>query len=163
MNVLDFALQLEADGKAYYEKLANECDSKELQNLFSLLADAEQSHHDALLARKNNLPGAVVESKILDQAKNIFQRLMEMKEITAAGSLKVDSGGYRHAIKAEEQSIRFYLDAAEKEQSLEVRQLLRVLAAEEKLHLNIIENIYEFVESPKYFLEWREFSNLRPL
>ena len=88
---------------------------------------------------------------------------MEMKENRGPGALRVDTDGYRHAIKAEEESIRFYLDAAEKEQSPEVRQLLRALAAEEKIHLNIIENIYEFVESPKYFLEWREFSNLKPL
>ena len=163
MKVLDFALQLEADGKEYYERLAAWSDSRELRNLFTLLAEAEQSHYDVLLARKNQTPSAGVDSKILEQAKNIFQRLMEMKENRGPGALRVDTDGYRHAIKAEEESIRFYLDAAEKEQSPEVRQLLRALAAEEKIHLNIIENIYEFVESPKYFLEWREFSNLKPL
>jgi rubrerythrin len=163
MNVLDFALQLEADGKAYYERLAEGCDSKELKNLFSLLAEAEQSHYQALLARKNETSATGVDSQILEKAKNIFQRLMEMKESQGPGSLRLDTDGYRHAIKAEEQSIKFYLDAAEKEQSLEVRHLLQALAVEEKLHLNIIENIYEFVESPKYFLEWREFSNLKPL
>ena len=163
MKVLDFALQLEADGKEYYERLAAGSDSRELRNLFTLLAEAEQSHYDVLLARKNQTPSAGVDSKILEQAKNIFQRLMEMKENRGPGALRVDTDGYRHAIKAEEESIRFYLDAAEKEQSPEVRQLLRALAAEEKIHLNIIENIYEFVESPKYFLEWREFSNLKPL
>jgi rubrerythrin len=163
MNVLEFALQLEADGKAYYENLAATCDSKELNNLFTLLAEAEQSHYEAILARKNEIPCAGVESELLEKSKNIFQRLIEMKASQGPGSPRVDSDGYRHAIKAEEQSIRFYLDAAEKEPSLEVRRLLQSLAAEEKLHLNIIENIYEFVESPKYFLEWREFSNLRPL
>ena len=163
MKVLDFALQLEADGKAYYEKLAAGSDSRELRNLFTLLAEAEQTHYDALLARKNEKPSALAESQILEKAKNIFQRLMEMKDNRGPGSLKVDTDGYRHAIKAEEQSIEFYQDAAEKEQSLEVRHLWLALAAEEKLHLNIIENIYEFVESPKYFLEWREFSNLKTL
>ena len=163
MNVLDFALQLEADGKAYYEKLAAGSDSKELRNLFTLLAEAEQTHYDALVARKNETAYAGIDSQILERAKNIFQRLMETRGGHTPGWLKVDSDGYRHAIKAEEQSIRFYLDAAEKEQSPEVRHLLQALAVEEKLHLNIIENIYEFVESPKYFLEWREFSNLKPL
>ena len=163
MNVLDFALQLEADGKEYYQKLADGCESKELQHLFTLLAEAEQSHYDAVLARKNELPGSEVDSRILEKAKNIFQRLMEIKESQDPGPLRVDVDGYRHAIKAEEQSIAFYLDAAEKEQSPQVKQLMQVLAVEEKLHLNIIENIYEFVESPKYFLQWREFSNLRGL
>lgn len=160
MNVLDFALKMEADGKAYYEKLAGECNDKELKNLFTLLAEAEQTHYDALMSRKNEQAFAGIESQTLEQAKNIFQRLMEMK---SDGPLKVDADGYRHAIKAEEHSIGFYEDAAEKEQSLEVRRLLQALADEEKIHLNIVENIYEFVESPKFFLAWREFSNLKEL
>jgi rubrerythrin len=160
MKVLDYAMQMEADGKAYYEKLAAECDDKELKNLFSLLAQAEQTHYDALQARKNEIPFAGSESETLNRAKNIFQRLIEMK---SEGPYKVDADGYRHAIKAEEQSISFYQNAAEKEQSPEVRTLLRMLADEERIHLNIVENIYEFVESPKFFLAWREFSNLKEL
>lgn len=160
MKVLDFAMNMEADGKAYYERLASDSDEKELKNLFNLLAQAEQSHYDALLARKNQTAFATLESKTLDLAKNIFQRLMEMK---SGGPFKVDPDGYRHAIKAEEQSIRYYLEAAEKERDPEVRRLLGALADEERIHLNIVENIYEFVESPKFFLAWREFSNLKEL
>jgi len=160
MKVLDYAMQMEADGKAYYEKLAAESDDKELKNLFNLLAQAEQTHYDALQARKNEIPFAGIESQTLNRAKNIFQRLLEMK---GAGPYKVDADGYRHAIKAEEQSISFYQNAAEKEQSPEVRTLLQMLADEERIHLNIVENIYEFVESPKFFLAWREFSNLKEL
>lgn len=160
MNVLDFALKMEADGRTYYEKLAKESDAKDLKNLFNLLAAAEQTHYDALLARKNEVAFAKVESEILEQAKNIFQRLTEMK---GEGELRVDTDGYRHAIKAEEQSIDFYEESAAKEQNLEVRRLLQALADEEKIHLNIVENIYDFVESPKFFLAWREFSNLKEL
>lgn len=160
MNVLDFAMKMEADGKAYYEKLAAESDGKDLKNLFNLLAQAEQTHYDALLARKNDAAFAGIESGILEQAKNIFQRLTEMK---SPGPYRIDTDGYRHAIKAEEQSIGFYEDSADKEQSAEVRRLLKALADEERIHLNIIENIYEFVESPKFFLAWREFSNLKEL
>ena len=160
MNVLDFAMKMEADGKAYYEKLAAECDDRELKNLFVLLAEAEQTHYDALQARKQEKAFAAVESRVLERAKNIFQRLLETKGKSA---LRIDSDGYRHAIKAEEESIGFYQASAEKEQTPEVRRLLQALADEEKVHLNIIENIYEFVESPKFFLAWREFSNLKEL
>ena len=160
MKVLDFAMQMEADGKAYYEKLAAESDAKDLRNLFNLLAQAEQTHYDALLARKSDAAFAMAESDLLAQAKNIFQRLTEMK---SQGPFRIDTDGYRHAIKAEEHSIGFYESAAEKEQRPEVRRLLLALADEERVHLNIIENIYEFVESPKFFLAWREFSNLKEL
>jgi len=158
MNVLDFALQMEADGKAYYEKLAAESGSKELQNLFTLLAEAEQVHFDALMARKKEAAFTGVESSLLDEARNIFERLMAMK---GEGSFHYDADGYRHAVKAEEQSIGFYEDAANREESPEVKRLLRALADEERIHLNIVENIYDFVESPKTFLAWREFSNLK--
>jgi len=160
MNVLDFALKMEADGKAYYEKLASQSETKELKNLFTLLADAEQSHYDALLARKNETAFARAESTVLEQAKNIFERLIEL---SGDGPLVVDVDGYRHAVKAEQHSIGFYENSAGKEENLEVRHLLQALADEEKVHLNIVENIYDFVESPRCFLAWREFSNLKEL
>jgi hypothetical protein len=39
--------------------------------------------------------------------------------------------------------------------------LLRKLAEEEQLHLQVIENIYDFVESPRTYLAWGEFGTLR--
>ena len=159
MNVLDYAMQMEADGKAYYERLAEETESKEIRNLFTLLAEAEQAHFDALMARKNEAAFAQVESSLLDDARNIFQRLMAM----GGGGLRVDLDGYLHAVKAEEQSIGFYERSAGLEQSQEGRRLLHALADEERIHLNIVENIYDFVQSPRTFLAWREFSNLKEL
>jgi rubrerythrin len=159
MNVIDYALQMEADGKAYYQRLADQCGSPELQNLFSLLADAEQSHYDALARRRGEMD-ATAGNALMESAKNAFLRLTEMN---SKAPFLVDRDGYRHAVKAEEQSIGFYEKCAEKEESPEVRRLLQTLAEEERIHLNIVENIYDFVLSPKCFLAWREFSNLRDL
>ncbi len=55
-------------------------------------------------------------------------------------------------IKAEEDSIRFYEESAGKENNKNVRKLLLKIADEEKEHLSIVENIYEFVEAPRTFL-----------
>ena len=35
------------------------------------------------------------------------------------------------------------------------------LTAEERNHLEIVDNIYDFVEAPRSYLAWGEFSNLR--
>ena len=43
----------------------------------------------------------------------------------------------------------------------ETRELLLMIAHEERKHLSIVENIYTFVESPKSYLAWGEFSNLK--
>ena len=41
--------------------------------------------------------------------------------------------------------------------------MLAWLANDEKRHLERIEEIYDFVETPRCYLEWGEFSNLRSL
>lgn len=161
MNVFDFALKMEADGKAYYEKLAMETGIPEFKSIFSLLAAAEQNHHDALHAMKSGIDAAWAESKVLDHARNIFMKLLRMDY--THDKLLFDRDGYLHAINAEEESIKFYQDAANREGNPEAKKLLLMLVDEEKDHLSIVENIYDFVEKPRTFLAWGEFSNLKEL
>lgn len=161
MNIFDFALKMEADGKAYYEKLAAETSIPEFKNIFSLLAAAEQAHHDAIQAMKNGIDAVKAESRVLDHAKNIFMQLLKMNQ--THGTLQFDRDGYQHAIHAEEESIRFYEDSARKENNEEAKKLLQELAEEEKEHLSIVENIYDFVEKPRTFLAWGEFGNREEL
>ena len=42
------------------------------------------------------------------------------------------------------------------------KQLLQ-LAEEERRHLEVVENIYAFMESPRTYLAWGEFANLEQL
>ena len=46
MDIFDFALQMEKDGKRFYQDAAARCGDKGLQAVFNLLADAEQEHYD---------------------------------------------------------------------------------------------------------------------
>lgn len=161
MNIFDFALKMEQDGRAYYEKLAAETAIPEYRSIFSLLADAEQRHHDAIKAMKDGTDAVKAESEVLDHAKNIFARLLRMD--SEHHKLLFDPDGYLHALKAEEESIRFYTEAAQKENNEEARKLLLTLADEEREHLSIVKNIYDFVEKPMTFLAWGEFSNLKEL
>ncbi len=158
MNIFDFAMEMEIDGKAHYEKLASEATSTEFKNLFTMLAEAEQSHIDALQTMKNGVDTVKVESKVLEKAKDIFDKLLTVKEDRDS-----PPDGYLQVLKAEEESIRLYEEAAEKEQNEDARKLLLILAGEEKEHLSIVKYIYEFVEAPRTFLAWGEFSNLKEL
>lgn len=161
MNVFDFAMEMEKAGQVHYERLAAEASTAEFKNLFSMLATAEQAHYDALHAVKNGKDVVKADFTVLEKAKIIFQKLLPEKE--DRGDLQADPDGYMHAIKAEEDSIKFYEEAAEKEQNEYARKLLLMLAEEEKEHLSIVENIYEFAEAPRTFLAWGEFSNLKEL
>jgi rubrerythrin len=159
MNVFDFALKMEEDGKAFYEKLAAETRVPELKSIFSLLAAAEEEHRGTIEAMKKAIPPGNADSKVLEKAKNVFQGLLEKKNILEM--LKSDPDGYRNVINIAMAGIKLYEEMAKKETHPAAAKILLMLADEERKHLEIMENIYDFVESPKDFLAWGEFSNLK--
>jgi rubrerythrin len=159
MNVFDFAMKLEEESRESYEKLAEEADSMELKTVFSLLADSEREHHEHLTILKTSTDPAVAESVSLDRAGSFIHELVGT--IADADILRNDNDGYRHALKQEEISISLYDNLAKREPNSSAAALLRTLAAEERHHLEMMENIYEFVETPRTYLAWGEFSNLR--
>jgi rubrerythrin len=159
MNVFDFAMQMELDGKAHYEKLAAGTPVMGLHNIFIMLAADEQKHYDVIQSMKAGSRGAMASSLVLDEAKNVFQALINDK--AQAGALRKDLDGYRYAMKVESDSVIFYEDMAKKEDAVEIVQLLLKIANEEKKHYNIMENLYDFVLAPQNYLAWGEFSNLK--
>ncbi len=159
MNVFDFAMQMETDGKAYYEKLARQTDQAGLKTIFTRLAEDEQKHYEIFQElRTGGKAPAMQKSTALADAQNIFAELLKGSAV-ATGS-KDDLAAYRQAMKLEADSFRFYEDAAVKKATAEVKSLLLKIAAEEHKHFNILENIYHFVNAPNQYLAWGEFSNL---
>ena len=57
MNLFDFAMKMEMDGKAYYEKLATDTPVAGLRTIFTMLAADEQKHYDAVQAMKTGSQG----------------------------------------------------------------------------------------------------------
>ncbi len=159
MDVFEFALKMEIDGKAHYEELAAGTAVVGLQNIFRRLAADEQKHYDTFVAIRNKTSIVMTDSTVLDEAKNVFQGLMADKSVV--GGLGKDLDGYRYAMKIEADSIRLYEDMAVKEANPETAKLIRRIAGEEKKHFNIMENLYDFVLAPQNYLAWGEFSNLK--
>jgi rubrerythrin len=161
MNIFDFAMKMELDGKAYYEKLAAEAAVAGLKTIFVRLAADEQKHYDTIQDLKSGTFGAMADSTVLEEAKNLCADLTGDKNIV--GSLKISLDGYEHARNIEAYSVRFYEDAAGKESNPETARLLLRIADEEKKHYNIMDNLYDFTLAPQNFLAWGEFSNLKEL
>ena len=161
MNVFDFAMKMELQGKACYENLAASAREPGLKTIFTGLAEDEQKHYDTFLALKEGKTWSMPDSRMLDRAKTVFADLLKDKEHLAG--LRDDLDGYKIGLKIEADSVKLYEDMAKKEQDPDILQLYLRLANEEKKHYNILENICDFVMRPKYYLEWREFSNLDQL
>jgi len=126
---------------------------------FGLLAKAEEEHFESLEKMKGCATHAVAEFKALDEAACSFRPLLGKRELVS--ELRHDPDGYRHVVKEEEESIKFYEEMAGKAEDEATRTFLMQLAEQEKRHLSIVENIYAFVESPRTYLAWGEFSNLK--
>jgi rubrerythrin len=159
MNVFDFAIKMELDGKAFYEKLAQGTNIAGLQTIFSRLAADEQKHYEIFLALKGQTQATAMEdTRVLEQARNVFEELLEQKG--TLGPITGDLEGYRYAMKIEADSFRLYEDAAQKEKNDDVKNLLLRIAGEEHKHFTIVQNIHDFVNAPNQYLAWGEFSNI---
>ena len=161
MDVFEFAMKMELDGKAYYEKLAAETTIPGFSGIFTRLAADEQKHYDIIKAISQGTDVSMADTTVLDGAKNVFQEVVANEQLL--GGMKENLKAYEHAKDIEAESIKLYEDLAAKEANLQVAALLRRIAEEERKHFNIMENLYDFALRPKYYLEWREFSNLGQL
>ncbi|RQW76732.1 MAG: ferritin [Geobacter sp.] len=157
MNLFEFAMKMELDGKAYYEKLAAETAIEGLKTILLMLAADEQKHYEAVRDLQTNVPGTMPDSAVLEKAKNIFEGVRADK--TVVDGMKKELDGYLHAMKIEADSVRLYEDMAKQEDNQDTVALLLRIANEEKKHYNIVQNLYEFGLKPEYYLEWVEFSN----
>jgi rubrerythrin len=159
MNIFDCALKMEVGARMNYEKLAETTRNAELKELFTILAEAEQEHHNALEALKKSSDPAKAEFRALKEAACVFHSLVGKRDLM--DELDEDTDMYQQVVKEEEDAIRFYEELAAQADDKVTGEILLKIAAEERRHLSIVENIYAFVESPKNFLAWGEFSNLK--
>jgi rubrerythrin len=162
MDTYQFALQMEKDGENYYRLLAKESTVPGLDKVFTMLADEEVKHYKTIenLSRtgKTSQP---VETKILENVKNIFVSMKEIKEELHIDTTKV-ADEYRKACTLEKMSRTFYLEKADLVEGAQARQVFLRLAREEASHLQVMENIVEFVTRPEpgHWLENAEWHHL---
>ena len=164
MNAIDYMTRFEQDGLHLYELLEFEAENKEMKTTFGLLANRQRRHLEALHALERESAGKVTDSALVEKTNclvNGFEQLLEARDIHAA--LKNDPDAFGHILRAEQECIKLMAGMAHAESDAGNKRLLYQLVEEEKAHLENIENIYEFITTPRTFLEWGEFSNLHQL
>ena len=146
MNVFDFAMQMELDSKAHYEKLASETSNTGLKNLLTILAANEMRHFDAMNALKRKEPAEMADSLALEDAKDVYESMRIDENLVS--ELNTTRDGFRHAMKLEEESIRFYEKIVREETEgnrPEVIPLLLKITEEEKKHYRLVEKIHDLI------------------
>lgn len=161
MNVFDCAIKIEEEAKQYYEKLESKSEVPEMKHLFSMLAASEEELREKILKLKGSVPAEKAQLDGLDGTVCRFRPVLTERELMEQA--QNDPDFYKTSMREEEQEIKFYDDLAARTKDPAKRHCIKMLAEEERRHMIMMENIYEFVEAPKTYLAWGEFSNLHEL
>lgn len=157
MDIYKFAIQMELDGEQYYRQLASEAVHPGIKGVLNTLADDELKHQQTI---KNiqETTGQMIETNVLEDAKNVFRQLKEFGgEFNLSGN---EEDMYRQAMDLEQKSINFYLDRADQVDNPDQKTLFENLAEEEKKHYHLMSNLVDFVTAPKTWLADAEFERL---
>lgn len=162
MNILECTIKMKQETRTHYERLSEVASEKEMKRLFSLLASAEDEHIGKLIALKdgmNKIDGAALNA--LEEGVCVFSPHIDPRQL--AETLQNDPDAYRHVVHEEEETIDFFDQLRNQAENEQMKRICQILADKEREHLTMLENIYFFVEEPRTYLEWGEFSNLKGL
>lgn len=163
MDVFKFAMQMEKDGQAFYEKMATQAENGVVKSILAELAEDEVKHYNIFkklsegdFSATNELKGSM--TNVLANAQNIFEKLAtEKPEMTFSSDVKAT---WLEAQTIEKKSEDYYREKAQEADSDEVKGLLFLIADEEHKHWSLIENVINFLDQPTQWLENAEWNKL---
>jgi rubrerythrin len=153
---------MKRETQAHYERLAEAVTDVEIKRLFTLLAGAEEEHIAKLVALEKSI-GTFGAGDDFGLEESVCVYSPHIDPLHLAEALKNDPDAYRHVVQEEQETIEFFDNLSIQAESDQLKRVCHLLADKERDHLNMLENIYFFVEEPRTYLEWGEFSNLKSL
>lgn len=162
MDILDFAMQMELDGRKFYLKGAEQTKDGSLKKIYEQLAEEEHRHYNIFKSLKaGDLSGAakaMTSSKEqIGTARTLFREMTEKGMTTLPG--ESDREVWKQARAVEEKTVKLYTDEAAKEKDTTRKELLLKLADEEQTHVYLIENILQFLKDPEGFQSSQDYKN----
>lgn len=166
MDILEFAMKMELDGKAFYDKNARSTSDPELTRIFQHLAEEEERHYQFFKSMKegnHEEAFAMIDrsNSSLDQAKNIFNELAENSSGKSFGDDELTA--WMEALEIEEKAESFYREKAAEEKDDAQKLLLKAIADEEQTHVYMIDSIITYLKFPEAFSDSAQFKNFQSL
>ncbi|HKL99144.1 MAG TPA: ferritin family protein [Mobilitalea sp.] len=155
MNGLDNAINMELEGKRYYEEQAANNKENELYTVFMLLADSESKHAELLLKRKKLEELSLEEKSVVFEIKSVFTGLVDFNTSMLKSPSQLDA--YRLAVSQEEKSIELYQDMLKNAADQKDKALFEFLLKQEKEHLILFEELVAMLIRPEEWVEAAEF------
>ncbi|MFH2056115.1 MAG: ferritin family protein [bacterium] len=163
MNVFEFAMKMEADGRAYYESRAAATSNPALKRIWQQMAEDEIKHYEIFRRfRDGEVPSAAEMAtggtKILEGSKTVFEELSKSEDLSSFGGDEIEA--WEKAKQLEVETEKFYREKATEEKDQRIGKSFNLLADEEHKHVHLIEHVLDFLNQPKQWLENAEWSNL---
>jgi len=156
-DIYEYAKKMEKDGEAFYRDLAAGSSAPGLKRIFEMLADEEVGHYKLFSEMAKHNKAGVTDSPFLDNVRNVFEKIREEKPFGDLDASQAEL--YRKAQGLEKESEDFYREKAAQVDSAQRGVFLRI-AAQEKRHFQILENMIQLVSRPESWLENAEFHHL---
>ncbi len=157
-NIFQFAIDTEREAEKYYRDLAGKTNHTGMKNILVRLAEEEVRHAKIIAdmaAGKNDVPTGTT---VLPDVKQMFAKIVDKNAALEPAVTAVDV--YEKAKQFEFKSRDFYLEKAGQVSDPKQKEILHILAEEEKKHAFLIDNIIEFVSRPSSWLEDAEFNHI---
>lgn len=161
MNIFEYAMKMEEDGRALYLEHAEKTKSPRLKSILVELAEDELKHYNLFMAMRDGKAAKYEEgstTKILSSVKNVFQAMKaEGEDLPTNGD---DRALWDKARSIEKESEKFYREKAGEVDDDNQKNILNRIADEEHRHWVALDNVIGYLDRPKQWLEDAEWSNL---
>ncbi len=158
MNIFDYAMKMEKEGESFYLILASNAMNKGLKDIFNLLAKEESKHYQIFKAMKEENTIQFQEHTLLPAVKSIFKTMKE-EDTIFDGNLDHKEAWIK-AQELEKKSEEFYLEKSRQATDKGQIIIFQKLAAEEKQHYWLLDNLIEFISRPDHWLENAEWNHM---
>ncbi|NLL01106.1 MAG: ferritin family protein [Clostridiales bacterium] len=155
MNKLEFAINMEMEGRQYYLEQAEKNQDNPLNKIFIILADSEKEHEELLRRRLNNEEYTLKEDNSIKDVESVFQGLKDYEASDIRKTTQLDV--YRLAVDIEEKSIELYQSMLKEAESDKDKQLFEFLLKEENKHLTLFDELVKMLTRPEEWVESAEF------
>jgi rubrerythrin len=158
MGIYEYAMQMELEGKAWYEERAAKTQHPGLRKILLAMAEDEDKHYQVFAAMSRNEQASMAQpSTVLEQATSFFQ------DLSRAGAPEFDATEitlWEELRAHEEKAEQFYREKAAAAATAEEKTALEQIAEEEHRHSILIDNMIEFLRQPEIWLENAEWRHL---
>ncbi len=161
MNIFEYAMKMEEDGRAFYLEHAEKVGVPELKKVLVELAEDELKHYNLFKAMRDNQSAEYRESTkttVLTTVKNVFEELKTENKKLSFG--KEARSIWEKAREVEKKSEDFYREKAEEVADENQKHVLNRIADEEHKHWLIMEQMIQFLDRPDQWLEDAEWHHL---